>query len=313
MRPDPPEQASAYRTTGFVFAAVGAFGFAFKAILIKAAYRYGTDPETLLCLRMGYALPLLVVMAWALQRREPRKLTRTDWLELSTLGVLGYYLASYLDFLGLHYISAALERIVIYIYPTLVLLMSALFLGKPLTKRVVLLLGLSYAGVALAVAPDVHAGHPNTLLGVALVLGSSLCYALYLLRSGHTVLRLGSARVTAYATGIASVLCMLQFIALRPLSALAQPWQVHALSISMAVFSTVLPIWLVAEAVRRLGAPTASMFGSLGPVFTIALAWLVLDEPVSALQLAGAGIVIVAVSRLTQSGQPRPQRAANEG
>lgn len=313
MRPDPPEQASAYRTTGFVFAAVGAFGFAFKAILIKAAYRYGTDPETLLCLRMGYALPLLVVMAWALQRREPRRLTRTDWLELSTLGVLGYYLASYLDFLGLHYISAALERIVIYIYPTLVLLMSALFLGKPLTKRIVLLLGLSYAGVALAVAPDVHAGRGNTLLGVALVLGSSLCYALYLLRSGQTVLRLGSARVTAYATGIASVLCMLQFIALRPLPALAQPWQVHALSISMAVFSTVLPIWLVAEAVRRLGASTASMFGSLGPVFTIALAWLVLDEPVSALQLAGAAIVIVAVSRLTRSGQPRQRRAADQG
>lgn len=300
LRPNTLEQSSGYRTTGFVFAAVGAFGFAFKAILIKAAYRYGTDPETLLCLRMGYSLPLLAVMAWSLQRREPRRFTRTDWLELSTLGVLGYYLASYLDFLGLHYISAALERIVIYIYPTLVLLMSALFLGKPLTGRIMLLLGLSYAGVALAVAPDVHAGRGNTLLGAALVLGSSLCYALYLLRSGQTVLRLGSARVTAYATGIACVLCIAQFIALRPLGALAQPWQVHALSVSMAVFSTVLPIWLVAEAVRRLGAPTASMFGSLGPVFTIALAWLVLDEPVNALQLAGAGIVIVAVSRLTR-------------
>jgi drug/metabolite transporter (DMT)-like permease len=299
-RPDTLEQSSAYRTAGFVFAAVGAFGFAFKAILIKAAYRYGTDPETLLCLRMAYSLPLLVVMAWSLQRREPRKLTRTDWLELSTLGLLGYYLASYLDFLGLHYISAALERIVLYIYPTLVLLMSALFLGKPLTKRILLLLGLSYAGVTLAVAPDVHAGRGSTLLGVALVLASSLCYALYLLRSGQTVQRLGSARVTAYATSIACVLCMLQFIALRPLGALAQPWQVHALSISMAVFATVLPIWLVAEAIRRLGASTASMFGSLGPVFTIALAWLVLDEPVNVLQLTGAGVVIVAVSRLTR-------------
>ncbi len=174
LRPNTPEQSSAYRTTGFIFSAVGAFGFAFKAILIKAAYRYGVDSETLLCLRMGYTLPLLLVMAWSLRRREPRKFTRTDWLELSTLGVLGYYLASYLDFLGLHYISAALERIVIYIYPTLVLLMSAVFLGKPLTKRILLLLGLSYAGVALAVAPDVHAGRGNTLLGVALVLGSSL-------------------------------------------------------------------------------------------------------------------------------------------
>lgn len=280
---------------------MGAFGFAFKAILIKAAYRYGVDSETLLCLRMSYTLPLLVLMAWSLQRREPHQLTRRDWLELLTLGVLGYYLASYLDFLGLHYISAALERIVIYIYPTLVVMMSALFLNKPLTKRVVLLLGLSYAGVAIAVAPDVHARAGNTLLGISLVLGSSLCYALYLLRSGQTVLRLGSSYVTAYATGTACLLCMLQFIVVRPITALAQPWQVHALSVSMAVFSTVLPIWLVAEAVRRLGAPTASMFGSLGPVFTIFLAWLVLGEPVNAMQIGGAAIVIVAVSRLTRS------------
>ncbi len=298
--PSPSAASRSHRTTGFTCAALGALGFAFKAILVKASYRYGTDAETLLCLRMGYALPLLALMAWALQRREPRTLTRTDWLELGLLGLLGYYLASYLDFLGLRYISAALERIVLFIYPTLVVLMSALFLGKPLTRRTVRLLVLSYAGVALAVAPDLRVGTGNTLLGVALVLGSTLSFAVYIMRSGHAVLRLGSTRVTAYATGIACALCVLQFIALRPLSALAQPWQVHALGISMAVFSTVLPVWLVTEAIRRLGAATAAMFGSLGPVFTILLAWLLLGEPINAVQLTGSALVIVAVSRLTR-------------
>jgi drug/metabolite transporter (DMT)-like permease len=298
--PSPPIPTRTDRTTGFACAALGALGFAFKAILVKAGYRYGTDAETLLCLRMGYALPLFALMAWSLQHRDPRHLRRADWLELALLGLLGYYAASYLDFLGLRYISAALERIVLFIYPTLVVLMSALLLGKPLTRRTVLLLMLSYTGVALAVAPDLRAGTGHTLRGVALVLGSTLSFAIYIMRSGQAVLRLGSTRVTAYATGIACVLCVLQFLVLRPLSALVQPWQVHALGLSMAVFSTVLPVWLMIEAIRRLGAPTAAMFGSLGPVFTILLAWLLLGEPINAIQLTGSALVIVAVSRLTR-------------
>ncbi|HEY3809254.1 MAG TPA: DMT family transporter [Steroidobacteraceae bacterium] len=293
-------EGAGYRTTGFVFAALGALGFSFKAILVKAAYRYGVDPETLLCLRMGYAFPVLVLMGVMLQRREPLALRRTDWLELLLLGVLGYYLASYLDFLGLHYISAALERIVLFVYPTLVVLLSAICLGKRLTRRTVLLLLTSYAGVALAVAPDLRFGAGNTVLGGLLVLGSALSFAIYIMRSGVVVLRLGSTRVTAYATAIACVLCVLQFVVLRPLSALVLPWQVHALSVAMALFSTVLPIWLVTEAIRRLGAPTASMFGSLGPIFTILLAWALLGEPLDPVQPAGAAVVIIAVSALTR-------------
>jgi drug/metabolite transporter (DMT)-like permease len=293
-------EGAGYRTTGFAFAALGALGFSFKAILVKAAYRYGVDPETLLCLRMGYALPVLVLMGAMLQRREPLVLRRADWLELLLLGVLGYYLASYLDFLGLHYISAALERIVLFVYPTLVVLLSAIFLGKPLTRRTVLLLLTSYAGVALAVAPDLRFDAGNTVVGGLLVLGSALSFAIYIMRSGVAVARLGSTRVTAYATAIACVLCVLQFVVLRPLSALVLPWQVHALSVAMALLSTVLPIWLITEAIRRLGASTASMFGSLGPIFTILLAWALLGEPLDPVQLAGAAVVIIAVSALTR-------------
>ncbi|HEY6452519.1 MAG TPA: DMT family transporter [Steroidobacteraceae bacterium] len=293
--------AATERTLGLLCAVLGALGFSFKAILVKAAYRYPVDAETLLCLRMGYALPLLALMAWQLERRDPRALSARDWSELLLLGVLGYYLASYLDFLGLRYISAALERIVLFVYPTLVVMLSALFLHKALTWRTALLLLFSYAGVAIAVAPEVRLAGHNTLLGVALVLLSALSFAIYLMRSGQIVLRLRATRVTAYATGIACVLCMLQFVAMRPVRSLEQPWQVHALAGAMAVFSTVVPIWLVTEAIRRLGAPTAAMFGALGPIFTIVLAWALLHEPISAAQLAGAVIVILAVTRMTRS------------
>jgi drug/metabolite transporter (DMT)-like permease len=289
------------RTAGLIFGVLGALGFAFKAILVKAAYAYGVDAVTLLALRMGYALPCFLVMAYLIQRHEPLHLTRADWLQLMLLGLLGYYVASYLDFLGLRYISAALERIVLYTYPTLVVLLSALFLRKPLTARRLGLLALCYLGVALSVLQDLQAAGGNAARGILLVFGSALSFAIYLMLSGELVLRLGSTRVTAYATGIACLMCVLQFALLRPLGALRQPWPVHALGALMALFSTVLPIWLVTEAVRRLGAGTAAMVGSVGPVLTILLAVLFLGEPLSALEIAGALVVIFAVSRLSRA------------
>ena len=138
-----------------------------------------------------------------------------------------------------------------------------------------------------------------TAVGVALVLGSALSFAIYLLRSGQTVQRLGSTIVTIYATGIACIACVLQFVCLRPLSALRLPWQVHALGVALALFSTVLPIWLVTEAIRRLGASTAAMIATLGPVLTILLANLFLHEPLNLLQFAGAALVILSVMYLT--------------
>jgi drug/metabolite transporter (DMT)-like permease len=292
---------SGARSTGLICAALGAFGFSFKAVLVKAAYRYGVDTETLLCLRMGYALPFFVAMAIAAQRRAPRRLTRRDWTELASLGVLGYYLSSYLDFLGLRYITAGLERVVLFIYPTLVVLLSAAFLGRPLAARTVVLLALSYLGVALSVSPELRAGTPDRLLGFALVLASALCYAVFLLRSGEGVARLGTAYVTAYATGIACLLCILQFVLTRPLIMLRQPWPVHALGAGMGLFSTVLPVWFLNEAMRRLGASTTSMIGSLGPVFTILLADLFLHEPIRAAQIAGAAIVALSVTSLSRA------------
>jgi drug/metabolite transporter (DMT)-like permease len=285
------------QASGFAFAVLGAVCFSFKAIFVKLAYRYGVDAETLLALRMGYALPFFIAMGISVSRREPRPLSRRDLGMLGVLGLTGYYLASYLDFLGLHYITAALERLILFIYPTLVVILSAVFLKKPLARALYLPMGLCYLGIALAVGHDLDPAHAgsNVLLGCALVFGSTLSYALYLMLSGEEVKTLGATRVAAFASTIACLLSLAQFAVMRPLANLIQPWQVHALGLAMALVSTVLPIWLIAVAMRRIGAGPTSMIGTLGPVLTILFGWIFLGESLGTIQLVGATLVITGV------------------
>jgi drug/metabolite transporter (DMT)-like permease len=290
------------RQWGLLYALLGALGFSFKAIWVKLAYAYPVDPETLLALRMLLSLPFFLWMGVWVERRSRRQavdkpLSGRDWLWMAVLGFLGYYLASYLDFLGLLYITAALERLILFVYPTLVLLLSALFLGKPIRRDQLGALALCYLGVALAVGHDLHQTpfSGNVFLGCALVFGSALSYALYLLLHGEIVGRIGAMRLTAWATSFACAFCLVQFGLLRPLSLLVQPWPVLGLSLGMALLSTVAPVWLISEAIQRLGAPTVSLVGTLGPVLTLFLGWLILDESLGGMQLAGALLVITGV------------------
>ncbi len=295
-RPVPPV---ALDRVGLLCAVLAAVGFSGKAILVKLAYRYGVDAETLLALRLAFSLPFFVALGWIGARRASSRLTRRDGVWLFGLGFLGYYLASYLDFLGLRYISAALERLILFVYPTLVVLLSALWLGQPLTRRTLGALALCYAGIALAVAHDLHlAGTARDLaLGSALVFGSALSYALYLLGNGLVVSRLGVLRVTAFASIVAGLLAIGQFLLLRPVAVLLrQPWPVYALALAMTLFSTVLPVWGVSEAIRRLGPGPVALTGNLGPIVTLLLAWLLLDEALGVAQLAGAALVIAGVT-----------------
>jgi drug/metabolite transporter (DMT)-like permease len=299
-------------TAGWLFAVLGAFGFSFKAILVKLAYRHGVDAETLLALRMLFSLPFFVVMGvWAGRQPGAQPMTARLWGWMLALGFLGYYLSSYLDFLGLMYISAGLERLILFLYPTIVIVLSALFLGKPLTARTGLALLLCYLGIFLAVGHDLthQDGSQQVVWGSALVFASAVSYALYLLGNGVVVARLGSMRVTALATAVACGLCIVQFFVLRPAADLVQPWQVYALSIAMALVSTVAPVWLVSEAIRRLGAGPVSLTGTLGPVATIALAWLILDEAFGPAQAIGTALVVGGV--LVMAPRPRKARAAN--
>jgi len=296
------EAGRAQRTVGLTCALLGAVGFAFKSILVKSAYRYGVDAETFLALRMLYALPWLVLMGIAAAHRDPRPMMRADLMRLALLGMLGYYGSSYLDFLGLKYISASLERVILFIYPTLVVLFSALQQRRPPSARLLAALALCYGGVALAVFENLQAGGDHLLLGSSLVFASALCYAAYLLGSGRVIGRLGATRVTAWATGCACVLALVQMLVLRGAAALIAPvWQVQLLAIALSIFATVLPIWLIAEAIRRLGAGPTAIIGSLGPVITVALAVSLLGEAIGVLQLIGALAVIAGV-RLVSTG-----------
>jgi len=295
------------RWIGPVCAVLGVLGFSFKAILIKLAYRDASvDAITLLTLRMLYSAPLFIAMAaWAQRtpgappRRSP--ISRADWMRLIWLGCIGYYLASLLDFMGLQYITASLERLVLFLYPTLVVLLSALLLGQPVTRRAAAALMLSYAGIAFVFWHDLRfTGDAGaTLTGGGLVFASAILYALYLVQAGGVIARLGSSRFIAWAMLASTVFVVAQFLLTRPISALAVSGRIHALSLAMAVFSTVLPTWLIAESIRRMGANAASLVGSLGPVFTIGLGAMILGEPVHALQLAGAALVLGGVMLVT--------------
>jgi len=287
----------ASRWVGPAFAVVGVLGFSFKAILIKLAYAGSSvDATTLLALRMLYSAPFFVAMAWW-SGRGAAPIGRADRFSLAWLGFVGYYLASLLDFMGLQHITAALERLVLFLYPTMVVLLNAAIHRTPIGRRAGQALLLSYAGIVLVFWHDLRiSGDPRAILsGGALVFGSALCYSLYLVGAGNLISRLGSMRFIAWAMLASTVFVTAQFVLTRPFSALHVPPRIHALSLAMAVFSTVLPTWLVAEAIRRIGANASSLIGSLGPVFTIGLGAMILGEPTHAIQLAGAALVLAGV------------------
>lgn len=304
------------RWIGPLCAVIGVLGFSFKAILIKLAYReYPVDAITLLALRMLYAAPMFVAMAvWAQRSARATPTSRADWLRLVWLGCVGYYLASLLDFMGLEYITASLERLVLFLYPTIVVLFSAWLLGRPVTRRAVAALVLSYVGIAFVFWHDLRiaANAGATLTGGALVFASAILYALYLVQAGGVIARLGSSRFIAWAMLASSVFVVAQFLLTRPLSALAVPRSIHAISVAMAIFSTVLPTWLIAESIRRMGANAASLVGSLGPVFTIGLGAMILGEPIHAIQLAGAALVLGGVMLVTVKPRTTGTPAAAE-
>ncbi len=183
-------------------------------------------------------------------------------------------------------------------------MLSALFLGQRITGQVVLALALSYAGILLVFARDLSfAGVPRELwTGGALVFASSFFYALYLVGAGPVIARLGSARFIALAMLASAAFVFAQFLTTRPLQALAAPLRIQLLSLTMAIFSTVLPTYLIAEAIQRIGASRTSLVGSLGPVFTIWLGWVILGEPVHWIQLAGAALVLGGVTLVSLSG-----------
>ena len=277
---------------------IATIGFSGKAVIVKLAYQYPVDVMTLLALRMICSLPFFIAMAmWTGLSGGGAKMVRNDWLAIIGLGFIGYYLGSYLDFAGLQYISAGLGRLILYLYPTLVLILSALFLGQAIRTRHMLSLALSYGGIVLVFYEQMGIGgdHHALLLGGGLVFAGAVTYAIYLLAGSRVVFKLGSMRFTAYTSIAACAFVIAHFTVTHGPSALAVPHPVYWLAFVMAVFSTVLPLWLMAEGLRRIGANQAALVGCIGPISTIVFARIFLDEPITLAQLAGAGLVLAGV------------------
>lgn len=306
---------------GLAIGVAGSAFFAGKAVIIKLAYRHGVSPEALLGLRMAMAAPFFAVVALLVDTARGRKLAgrlvpvigavapwdrhRGDGWRLLGLGLTGYYLASLLDFLGLQYVSAGLERLVLYLNPTLVLLIGWLWFRHPVGRRQWLALGVCYAGVVLVYANDVRVGHDDRTqlgLGLALVFASAVAYAVYLVASGQMVRRLGSLRLTAWASLVSTVACTAHALAVSGGEMFAAPAAVYGLSAINAVVCTVIPLFLVMMAVERLGPGLAAQAGMIGPAATIALAAIFLDEPVTLLQLVGTAVVLGGLLLLARRG-----------
>ena len=288
-----------HRSEGILLASIGAIAFSGKAILVKLSYRYGVDAVTVIMLRMLFSLPLFLGLSWWAGRgRSP--LSRKDWVTLCGLGFCGYYLASFLDFCGLQFIGASLERLVLYLNPTFVLAMSALVFGVRITRRQWLSLLVSYLGVFLVFGHDITVSGAHVALGSALVLGSAISYAAYLVLSGQAVKRLGALRITGVATSIACLLCILQYVLLRPIT-LAIPSQVIWLALLNAALCTFLPVVLVMLAIEKVGAPLVAQTGNIGPLSTIFLSIVLLGEPFTLWLAVGTVLVLAGIWLLARS------------
>lgn len=291
---------AAYRGWGLLFALAGTVAFAFRPVLIKLGYEAApVSATTLLFLRMVLSLPFFAAVAWWLRNEPP--LARRDWLGIVGLGFLGYYLASLLDFLGLQYVPAGHGRLIMFLYPTLVVILSALFLGKRTTARELAALAVTYTGIALVLSHQLGAPAENRLFffGAALVFGSAMCYAVYLVTGSQLIKRVGSMRFTAYTMLVSTVPAVIQFGVLEGPASLSLPGIVWVYAIVLATVCTVLPVFLVAESLKRIGASQFALIGGLGPVTTVLADFVLLEGSLSVLQLLGGALVIGGVLLVT--------------
>ncbi len=292
---------------GLLFVLAGSFAFSSKAVIIKVAYGYGAEisPIILMTLRMLFALPFyLLVIYWVQRNKTQMPLTKDDYIKLIGAGVIGFYLAAYLDFLGLSYISASLERLVLLLYPTLVVLLSALFLRRQITAREATALVVSYVGIVVVFFEELSLAGADVILGSAFIFGSATAFATYMIASGELMKRLGSTRFTAYAMSIACIATLVHFTIDFDVQIFSLPGDIYALGLIMAIVCTVIPTFLMNAGIHRIGASTAAIVSATGPVMTIFLAYLILEEVLTPIQFMGAALVMVGVFIVSQKKRP---------
>ena len=286
-----------YLLQGSALVLVAAFGFSSKSILIKLAYSYGAniDAVTVMVIRMLLSLPFFVIAAIWAGRNASTALEQKDWLAIFALGLMGYYLSSFLDLSGLAYISAGLERMILFIYPTLVLMITAFLYKRPVTRREVISLAICYTGIAFVFAANMHFQEAKLLLGGGLVFGATIAFAMFTIGSGHLIQRIGATRFTAYSMTIACIATTIHYSLVHGSVNLDLPVPVYKLGLLLAVLSTVIPSFLMSAGIRHIGARKASIITASGPISTMLLAYVFLNENITLLQLSGMALVVVGV------------------
>lgn len=290
---------------GTVLVLLGSLGFSAKAVLIKWAYQYQIDFISLLTLRMLFSMPFYAAVAWRLSLQPNNVPLKTpQWVRLAVLGILGYYAASLLDFWGLHYVTTSVERLILFVYPTIVLVITATYFKKKITHIQYLALILTYVGMALAFATDISAGvQSNLAKGATLIFGSAVTYAIYLVFSGDIIPKVGSMKFTCYAMLFAGLAITLNCLISNGLDVFNYPKQLYCIAFLMAMISTVIPTFLLAEGIGIVGADNASLIGAVGPVSTIVMAYFALGERISAMQLLGTTVVLIGVLMISWKGK----------
>jgi len=295
---------STHFISGVLISLLGAICFSSKAIFVKAAYRdTPVDAVTLLALRMMFALPFFILSAYLSSAKTDNvKFTVKQWFGVAVVGCLGYYVSSLLDFLGLQFISAGIERLVLFIYPTLVLLMSALFFRVKIKRQQWFALIVTYLGLCIAFWGEVNItlNTNDFYKGSLLIFICAITYAMYIVGSGRLIPSLGAAKFNSYAMSFAGVAVLIHFSISNSNSLLHLPVTVYVYSFLMAVLATVIPSYLVTEGIKRIGSDNAAIVGSIGPVSTILQAYLILDEPIRALQIVGTLFILIGILMITR-------------
>ncbi|WP_394748712.1 DMT family transporter [Spongiimicrobium salis] len=294
---------TSYKGVGIAFAILGVVLFSAKAVMVKLAYTYQIDHLSLLLFRMLFALPFYVFIAFWKKPLQPDQIRSKDYLWIFIFGFFGYYLASLFDFMGLQYIKAGLERIILFIYPTVVVLLSWLFFKKRLSKKQRIAILITYLGVVVTFWNEITIEGESVYWGGFLVLLSAITYASYLVGSGWLIPKFGVLQFTSYAMMVSTLCIFVHYSMVGDFNLWDYPKEVYFLGIAMAIFSTLLPSFLVSAAIGRLGANTFSIFGSLGPISTIILAFFFLDERITWIQGLGMLIVIFGVTLVSRKSK----------
>jgi drug/metabolite transporter (DMT)-like permease len=289
--------------------------FSAKGVLMKLAFAQGASIWLFMALRMAYALPLF---AWLWLRAARRAkldgkpdLTRNDWLLIAALGLIGYYLSGVLDIAGLQFVSASMERLILYTHPSLVLLFGWLFLGRRLGWPLMVAMLLGYGGLWLAFGEEAKLSHgQHAALGSFLVFGSAVLYAVFLLLSGRHVKRLGPERMFIAGMGLCTVAVFVQAAVMVPRQEWFASSEVHVLAMVVAVLGTVLPTVLLGIAMHRLGPERTAVLGMVGPVFTLFFGYYALHEPLTWRNAGGLMLTLVGGGILAREGKGAMARKA---